>query len=88
MDELFTWGHLITLGGASIATCLTTHLIKDIFNQIPTQILSYLVALVVLVLATLFTSGFNLPALVICIFNAVVVAGTASNTVSFVERQK
>lgn len=86
MSDLFTWSMLVTVAGASAATAMITHLIKEKFDA-QTQIVSYVVAVVVLVVATLFTTGPNPSALILCLFNGLVVASGASNSVAFVNRQ-
>ena len=48
MNELFSWDLLITLGGTSIATAILTQKVKNILAKIPTQIVSYAIALILL----------------------------------------
>jgi len=50
MSEFFTWVTLATFGGASIGTAIITQFIKEwsFINRIPTQILSYFIALIIL----------------------------------------
>ena len=57
MTEFFTWGFLMTFGGAAIATTIITQFIKDAAKAIPTQIVSYFIALVVLLGATAATGA-------------------------------
>ena len=81
MNEFFTWAMLATFAGATAATAIVTQFLKDIkfLTDFPTQLLSYIVALVVLVIATLATIGFgDWQTFAIIPLNAVVVS-LASN---------
>ena len=51
MNEFLTWHILATFGGASIATAIITQFIKEPLQKIPTQLVSYAIALIILVLA-------------------------------------
>lgn len=76
MNDFFSWAMLATYSGAVLATGLITQFIKNFngISKLPTQLLSYLVAFVVLILATWFTDTLTVESAVMCIFNAVVVA--------------
>jgi uncharacterized membrane protein len=52
MNEFFSWAMLATFAGASIATAIITQVLKTLLSKIPTQLVSYVIALVVLLLAT------------------------------------
>jgi hypothetical protein len=52
MDEFFTWGFLATFADAATATAIFTQFIKNLFAKLPTQILSYGIAIIVLAAAT------------------------------------
>lgn len=76
MNDFFSWTMLATYSGAVLATGLITQFIKNFngISKLPTQLLSYLVAFVVLILATWFTDTLTVESAVMCILNAVVVA--------------
>lgn len=57
MDNFFDWGMLGTFAGAAAATGIVTQAVKGIFQKIPTQIVSYVIAVVILGLATADTGG-------------------------------
>lgn len=57
MDNFFDWGMLGTFAGAAAATGIVTQAVKGIFQKIPTQIVSYVIAVVILGLATAATGG-------------------------------
>ena len=57
-EHFFTWGDLVTYGGAVMAVLIITEFTKDLpgIRKIPTRIWAYLVALVLLVPAAIFTA--------------------------------
>ena len=57
MDSFFDWGMLGTFAGAAAATGIVTQAVKGIFQKIPTQLVSYVIAVVILGLATAATGG-------------------------------
>ena len=57
VDNFFDWGMLGTFAGAAAATGIVTQAVKGIFQKIPTQIVSYVIAVVILGLATAATGG-------------------------------
>lgn len=75
-NEFFTWTMLLTYAGAALATSLVTQFVKSIggISKIHTQIVSYVVALIVLLAATFFTCGMTIESAALCVLNAVVVA--------------
>lgn len=75
-----TWAQLATIGGASMATMLIVQLLKlpiDKVWKIPTRIIVFLIAFIVLGLATYFTTGLDSSTILLTIINAVIVALTA-----------
>ncbi len=78
MDGFFTWTMLATYAGATAATGVLTQWLKGVFATIPTQIVSYVIALVVLLAATFFTGALNWESGALVVINAVVVS-LASN---------
>ena len=88
MEEFFTWQTLATFAGAAAATGLITQLIKDWLSKVPTQIVSYAVALVILLAATAATAGLGADWSVWALvpFNAVIVSVSANGAYSAVLR--
>ncbi len=80
MQDFFTWGMLATYAGAMLATTLLTQFLKELrfLQRIPTRLLSYALAFIVLLLAAVFTKTFSAGNAVLSLFNAAVVA-LASN---------
>ena len=75
-----TWEQLATIGGAAMATMLIVQLLKlplDKVWKIPTRIIVFLIAAVVLILATYFTKGLSADTILLTLINAVIVALTA-----------
>lgn len=75
--EPFTWEYLATIAGATLATMLIVQLLKlplDKVWKIPTRIIVFLIAAVVLLLATHFTVGLTAQNALLTIINAVIVA--------------
>lgn len=78
--EPLTWSYLATIAGASALTLLIVQFLKvplDSVFHIPTRILVYLIALVIMLVATALTTGLTVDnALLVCV-NAVIAAVTA-----------
>ena len=76
----FSWEQLATIAGAALATMLIVQLLKlplDKVWKIPTRIIVFLIAAVVMLLATYFTQGLTWNTALLTILNAVVTALTA-----------
>ena len=80
MNEFFTWAILATYAGATLATTLVTQLLKGIgfIDRIPTRIFSYVIALIILLVATFFTGALTWDTAALCVVNAVVVSLAAN----------
>lgn len=75
--EPFTWEQLATIAGATLATLLIVQLLKlplDKVWKIPTRIIAYVIALIVMILATHFTVGLTWSNVGLAAINAVIVA--------------
>ena len=75
-----TWEQLATIGGAAMATMLIVQLLKlplDKVWKIPTRIIVFVIAFIVLGLATYFTQGLTWNTALLTVINAVIVALTA-----------
>ena len=75
--EPFSWDQLATIAGATLATLLVVQLLKlpiDKVWKIPTRIIAYLIALVIMILATYFTTGLTWNNAILAAVNAVIVA--------------
>lgn len=75
-----SWEQLATIGGAAMATMLIVQLLKlplDKVWKIPTRIIVFVIAFIVLILATYFTQGLSWNTALLTVINAVIVALTA-----------
>ena len=75
-----TWEQLATIGGAAMATMLVVQLLKlplDKVWKIPTRIIVFVIAFIILILATYFTQGLSWSTALLTVINAVIVALTA-----------
>ena len=86
INEFFTWEMLATFSGACVITGVVTQFVDKLFKNVPTQAVAYFVALVVLLLANLFTGTLTVSSGVLCLFNAILVCGATSGTISGVKR--
>ena len=72
--EPFSWEYLATIAGATVATVLIVQLLKlplDKVWKIPTRIVVYVIALVLLLISTNFTVGLNWNNALLTAVNAV-----------------
>lgn len=78
--ESFDWNILRSHAGAALAVALLTQITKNIpcVRRIPTQLWSYILALVTLLLALTFGPGFALSDAALTLFNAALVSLTAN----------
>ena len=75
-----TWEQLATIGGAAMATMLIVQLLKlplDKVWKIPTRIIVFIIAAIVMLLATYFTQGLTWNTALLTLMNAVIAALTA-----------
>ena len=61
MDEFFSWQMLATFAGSTAATGILTQFLKNLIPKLPTQWLSYIIAVVLLVVTTAATGGWAQP---------------------------
>lgn len=76
-DTFFSWEQLATYGGATVATMLFVQFTKELpgIKAIPTRLWAFVVAAVLMVLATIFTAPEISPsAILLTVINAVIVA--------------
>lgn len=88
MSELFTWQMLGTYAGCTAAVGLITEFIKGIgvLKRIPTQLVSYVLALILMMLSAAFMGGITVDSAVLTVFNAVVVSLASNGGYAAVER--
>ena len=86
--EFVTWAGLSTYAGAITMVMLLVQLTKGItiIDKMPTQLWSYIVALVVLYAANFFTGQLTADTAVLILFNAAIVALSANGGYAAIER--
>ena len=86
--EFFDWNMLGTYAGAVAAVGVLTQITKGIsgIKAIPTQLWSYILALVTLLLAMVFGEGFTAEGAVIALFNAAIVSLAANGGYESISR--
>ena len=75
--EPFTWEYLATLAGATVGTLILVQLLKlplDKVWKIPTRIIVFLIACVIMLLAKQFTDGLDTQSAILTVLNALIVA--------------
>lgn len=73
----WTWAYLATIAGATAATLLIVQFLKvplDKVWKIPTRLFVYMIALIIMAVATAYTSGLTANTFLLCILNAFIVA--------------
>ena len=88
MNEFLTWETLGTFAGCALATGVLTQFLKELFKKLPTQWLSYIIAVVLLFAATAATGGFAQPWTVWAMIplNAVIVSLSSNGAFEAVKR--
>lgn len=79
-QQPFTWEQLATIAGATAAVVLIVQFLKlplDHIWKIPTRIVVYLIALLILLIATAFTTGLTPQNAILTAVNAFIVALSA-----------
>ena len=88
--NFFDWNMLGTYAGATMAVGVITEIIKDVpgVKKIPTQVVSYVLALIVLMLAMVFGDGFTAQGAALAVFNAALVSLGANGGYEVIQRVK
>lgn len=84
----FDWSTLGTLAGAMFAVAIITQIIKELpgIKVIPTQVVSYILALIVLIGAQAFTEGLTASSAFLAVINAAMVSLAANGGFSALQR--
>ena len=78
MDNFLTWDVLLTFSGCVAGTVLLTEWTKDLFKSIPTQIVSFVIALAILGIGHAATNTFVWAEAPLYLVNAVAVSLSAN----------
>lgn len=79
-ESFFTWADLATYAGATVAVLIMVQFTKELpgIVKIHTRIWAYILSVIMLVLATVFTVDAVTPSVILlCLVNAVIVAMAA-----------
>jgi len=88
--NFFDWTYLGTFAGTMTAVSLSTEGIKDMpfFKKIPTQIVSWVLAFLIILLSELFTGQLSLASAGMAVFNAAAVSLASNGGYEAVQRLK
>jgi hypothetical protein len=88
--EFFDWTMLGTYAGAIMAVSVITEIIEDIpgIKRIPTQLMSYVLAFIVLICAMFFSGSFTVEGAGLAAINAALVSLGANGGYEAVQRVK
>ena len=79
MDSFVTWDSLLTFGGCVAGTILVTEFIKKLFGEkVPAQLVSFLIAAVILLVGHLATGTFVWKEALLYLINAAAVSLSAN----------
>lgn len=89
MNEFFTWEMLGTYAGATLATALITELVKNlgVLKQVPTRLVSFVLAVLLLIAAAGFAGTLTLSAVILAIINGAVVSLAANGAFDMLKKQ-
>lgn len=88
--EFFDWSTLGTIAGASAAVGILTQLTKNIpgINKIPTQVWSYILSLVILIVSQAVGGTLTIAAAGLAVINAAIVSLAANGGYELMQRAK
>lgn len=88
MNDFLTWSILATFAGCATGTAVITQFVKNIkpLKNVPTQWVSYGIALILLFAATYFTGALTGAQAAIIPFNAIVIALSSNGAFSALDR--
>lgn len=88
LEQFADWSELATTGGALTAVLFLTQVTKNVkfIQKIPTQILSFVLSIIVMVAATYYTNGQDVNQLGLTLLNAGLVALAANGGYSAITR--
>lgn len=80
--EMFTWEYLASAAGATAAVTIITQFIKGLpfVQKIPTQLVSYIVSLIVMLAASFFTGALTASSAALVPLNAIVIMLASNGT--------
>lgn len=88
MDTYLTWAEIGTISGCTVATALITQYVKSMFDKMPTQLLSYIVALILIIGSSVFAGEITWESVCIAPINAIIVSLASNGSFDAVKRIK
>ena len=90
MNDFFTWAYLATYAGSTFATAIITQFIKGVgfIDKIPTRFVSYIIAVIILVVASACTGVTEISKYALCLINAVLVSLAANGAFDLINTAK
>ncbi len=86
INTFLDWSALGTFAGACLAVNITTQAFKETFKGVPTRLVSYLAALILLIGAAYFNgANGNIGEYLICPVNAVLVSFASNGAFDFIK---
>lgn len=86
--NFFDWSYLGSFAGALAAVALITEMVKNvaILKKVPTQIVSWVLAVIVLILAQFFTGALTAESAVLALLNGAMVSLAANGGYAALKR--
>lgn len=86
IDNFFTWELLATFAGCVAATGIVTELLKKFIKKIDPQVISFVIAMIILVVGQLVAKTFSWNDILLDAINAVVVSFAANGGFDAIKR--
>ena len=86
IDNFFTWEMLATFAGCMAATILLTEFVKKLWDKAPSQIVSFVVALIILVVGQIVSDNFTVNEILLDIINAGAISLSANGGFDAIKR--
>jgi len=88
ITQFVSWESLSTYGGALIMVGIITQFVKDVgfVKKMPTQLVTYILSFIVLIVAQTFLGTLDLAVTVATIFNAILVSIGSNGGYSLMQR--
>ena len=78
MENFLSWEVLLTYSGCVAGTILVTEWLKKVFTKVPTQVVSFVIAVIILVIGHIATGTFEWAECFLYVINAIAVSLAAN----------
>lgn len=86
MENFLSWDVLLTFTGCVAGTVLLTEWLKKVFDEVPTQLVSFVIAFCILIVGKLATNTFTWGELPLNLINAIAVSLSANGGFDVLKR--